>query len=66
MKKVTKEAFIRWFDLGISELQEVVKAGYKSERVVICYSNLKWSSAMDFEISNVYRTTINKIQFNLN
>ena len=61
MKKVTKEAFIRWFELNISELQEVVKAGYNSERVVICYSNLKCSSAMDFATSNVYKTTVNLI-----
>ena len=66
MKNVTKEAFIRWFELNISELQEVVKAGYNSERVVIYYCNLKCSSAIDFAISNVHKTTINNIHINLN
>ena len=59
MKKVTKELFVGWFELSINELEEIVKAGYNSERVVIYYNNLKCSSTMDFAISNVYRTTVN-------
>ena len=55
MKKVTKEAFINLFELNISDLQEVVKAGYNSERVVIRYSSLKCSSAMDFTTSNIIK-----------
>ena len=64
MKKVTKEIVLGWFEISINELEEIVKAGYNSERVVIHYSNLKCSSAMDFTTSNVYRTTVNKSKFN--
>ena len=35
MKNVTKEVLIRCFDLSVSELEEVIKAGYNSERVVL-------------------------------
>ena len=66
MKKVTKEIVFSWFELNINELEEIIKAGYNSERVVIHYSNLKCSSAIDFAASNAYRTTINKIHINLN
>ena len=66
MKKVTKEIVLGWFEISINELEEIVKAGYNSERVVIFLSNLKCSSAMDFATSNVYRTTVNKSKFNLN
>ena len=57
LKKVTKEIFIHLFDMDESNLEIVVKASCNSERLVLCWCDLKWSRAMDFKCSSTYKIT---------
>ena len=57
LKKVTKEIFLELFEMGESDLETVVKASCNSERLVLCYWDLKWSRSMDFKCSSTYKIT---------
>ena len=57
LKKVTKEIFLRLFEMDESDLETVVKASCNSERLVLCYWDLKWSRSMDFKCSSTYKIT---------
>ena len=71
LKKVTKEIFLHVFSLDESDLEAVVKASCNSERLVLCYCDLKWSRSMDFKCSSTYKITakmfnVNKYFININ
>ena len=55
LKKVTKEIFLYLFEMDESDLETVVKASCNSERLVLCYWDLKWSRPMDFKCSSTYK-----------
>ena len=43
IRKVTKEVFLCWFKLNINDLEEIVKAAYNCERLVIGYCDIECS-----------------------
>ena len=52
----TKEVFIKKFNLSKSSLENIIKAGCNSDRIVICYCLLDFDS--DIDISGPeYKTT---------
>ena len=55
LKKVTKEVFLELFEMSESDLETVVKASCNSERLVLCYWDLKWSRSMDFKCSSTFK-----------
>ena len=57
LKKVTMEIFINLFEMDESDLEAVVKASCNSERLVLCWSDLKWSRPMNFKCSSTYKIT---------
>ena len=57
LKKVTKEIYLNLFEMDESDLEAVVKASCNSERLVLCWCNLKWSRPMDFKCSSTYKIT---------
>ena len=57
LKKVTKEIFLQLFEIDESDLEAVVRASCNSERLVLCYWDLKWSRAMNFKCSSTYKIT---------
>ena len=57
LKKVTKEIFLRLFEMDESDLEAVTKASCNSERLVLCYWDLKWSRSMNFKCSSTYKIT---------
>ena len=57
LKKVTKEIFIKLFEMDESDLESVVKASCNSERLVLLWCDLKWSRPMDFKCSSAYKIT---------
>ena len=57
LKKVTKEIFLRVFEMDESDLEAVVKASCNSERLVLCWCDLKWSRPMNFKCSSTYKIT---------
>ena len=57
LKKVTKEIFLNVFEMDESDLETVIKASCNSERLVLCYCDLKWSKPMDFKCSSAYKIT---------
>ena len=57
LKKVTKEIFLFVFEMDESDLESVIKASCNSERLVLCFCDLKWSRAMDFKWSSTYKIT---------
>ena len=57
LKKVTKEIFLQLFEMDESDLETVVKASCNSERLVLCWCNLKWSRPMHFKCSSTYKIT---------
>ena len=57
LKKVTKEIYLNLFSLDESDLEAVVKASCNSERLVLCYCDLKWSRPMNFKCSSTYKIT---------
>ena len=57
LKKVTKEIFLNVFEMGESDLEEVIKASCNSEILVLRYCDLKWSKPMDFKCSSTYKIT---------
>ena len=57
LKKVTKEIYLRVFEMDESDLEAVVKASCNSERLVLRRCDLKWSRAMDFKWSSTYKIT---------
>ena len=57
LKKVTKEIFLFVFEMDETDLESVIKASCNSERLVLCFCDLKWSRAMDFKCSSTYKIT---------
>ena len=57
LKKVTKEIFLNVFEINESDLETVVKSSCNSERLVLCWCDLKWSRPMDFKCSSTYKIT---------
>ena len=57
LKKVTKEIFLRVFEMDESNLEAVVKASCNSERLVLYAWDLKWSRSMNFKCSSTYKIT---------
>ena len=57
LKKVTKEIFIKLFEMDESDLEAVVKASCNSERLVLYWCDLKWSKPMNFKCSSTYKIT---------
>ena len=57
LKKVTKEIFLKLFEMDESDLEAVVKASCNSERLVLYWCDLKWSRPMDFKCSSTYKIT---------
>ena len=57
LKKVNREIFLFQFEMDESDLEEVIKASCNSERLVLCYWDLKWSRPMDFKCSSTYKVT---------
>ena len=57
LKKVTKEIYLRLFEISESDLEAVVKASCNSERLVLYAWDLKWSRPMDFKSSSKYKIT---------
>ena len=57
LKKVTKEIFLQLFSMDESDLEAVVKVSCNSERLVLCWCDLKWSRPMNFKCSSTYRIT---------
>ena len=57
LKKVTKEIFLELFEMDESDLEAIVKASCNSERLVLCYCDLKWSRSMNFKCSSTYKIT---------
>ena len=55
LKKVTKEIYLRRFDMDESDLETVVKASCNWERLVLCGCDLKWSRPMNFKCSSTYK-----------
>ena len=58
LKKVTKEIFLQKFEMDESDLEAVVKASCNSERLVLCWCDLKWSRPMNFKCSSTYKITV--------
>ena len=57
LKKVTKEIFLRRFEMDESDLEAVVKASCNSERLVLSWCDLKWSKPINFKYSSTYKIT---------
>ena len=57
LNKVTKEIFLHVFFMDESDLEAVVKASCNSERLVLCWCDLKWSRPMNFKCSSTYKIT---------
>ena len=57
LKKVTKEVFLRLFEMDESDLETVVRASCNWERLVLCECDLKWSRPMNFKCSSTYKIT---------
>ena len=57
LKKVTKEIFLKLFEMDETDLESVVKASCNSERLVLCFCDLKWSRPMNFKCSSTYKIT---------
>ena len=57
LKKVTKEIYLRLFEMDESDLEAVVKASCNSERLVLYWCDLKWSRPMNFKCSSTYKIT---------
>ena len=57
LKKVTKEIFLQKFEMDESDLETVLKASCNSERLVLRWSDLKWSRSMNFKCSSTYKIT---------
>ena len=57
LKKVTKEIYLKLFDMDESDLETVIKASCNSERLVLCWCDLKWSRSMNFKCSSTYKIT---------
>ena len=57
LKKVTKEIYLELFEMDESDLESIVKASCNSERLVLCWCDLKWSRPMNFKCSSTYKIT---------
>ena len=57
LKKVTKEIYLKLFSLDESDLEAVIKASHNSERLILYWSDLKWSRSMNFKCSSTYKIT---------
>ena len=57
LKKVTKEIYLKLFEIDESDLESVVKASCNSERLVLFWCDLKWSRPMNFKCSSTYKIT---------
>ena len=58
---VSKEIYIRWFDISESELQQIVKSSYQAKRLIFRYCDIHCSQTLDF--SNSERSNIKFISF---
>ena len=56
MTAVTKEIVLVCFEFTEQELEQVLKASFNSERVVIGFSDIHCSKSLDFKISQKYKT----------
>ena len=55
-KSVTGEVFIQCLKLTASDLEQIVKASSNSERLVIRFSDVSCSAALDFATADKYNT----------
>ena len=58
LKKVTKEIFLRLFEMDESDLEAVIKASCNSERLVLDNWDLKWSRSINFKCSSTYKIIV--------
>ena len=56
LKAVTSEIYIEWLKLTTSDLEQIIKASSVSERLVIRFSNVSCSAALDFATADKYKT----------
>ena len=56
LKAITNEVYIEWLKLTASDLEQIVKASSNSERLVIRFSDVSCSAALDFAIADRYNT----------
>ena len=56
LKAVTNEVYIECLKLTASDLEQIVKASSNSERLVIRYSDVSCSVALDFTTADQYKT----------
>ena len=56
IRSVTKEVALYCFEFTERELEQVVKAAYNSERIIISFCDIRCSTSLDFNISQKYKT----------
>ena len=56
IKGVSKEIYIEYLEVGEKDLEKIVKASCNWERLVIRYSDVLCSSALDFSTDSDYKT----------
>ena len=56
MTAVTKEIVLACFEFTEQELEQVLKASFNCERVVIMFNDIHCSKSLDFKINQKYKT----------
>ena len=51
---VSKEVYLRCFEMSASDLQEIVKNSYKAERLIFRHSDIDCADELDFNIQSKY------------
>ena len=56
MASATKEIYFHWIDFRMEDLQSIIKAACKTERIVFNWCCIHWSSELDFDNCQNYNT----------
>ena len=48
IRGVSREVYMRCFDLSAFELEQIIKASYKVDTLALKYWNIRWSRPLDF------------------
>ena len=54
ISNASKEVWINWFDISPGDLQQIIKASYRTERLIFCQCNIYLSHPLDFSICSKY------------
>ena len=55
MKTVSKEVYLRCFDINDSDLEQIIKSSCNSERLIISFSSIYFLRKLDFRVTTKYK-----------